>query len=309
MPKNTEITIHMLTFDKILRLHALALTGILFLTSASCDKQSTSSELDERWTWKKGVEDKTVTGAPYYPKSAGATRIMTYNVGAFSKYMDNSTDMVAEMILESEADVVGLNELDSLNDRHKVYQLAQLASALGGWNYYYGRAMSYRNGAYGNGVVVPKTTRILDSYTITLPKGTGSEQRSIAVIETERYILGAAHLDHSTEESVLSQMAVVNSWAQGICIGTDKPIFFCGDMNTTQTQNAFQTLTRSWDMISNGENSAGGNNPATRCIDFVFHYKKSGPVKVLGSHTMTKFYKGDVTKASDHLPVYADVSF
>ena len=36
----------------------------------------------------------------YYPKAEGSLRVMAYNVGAFSKFMQNSTSMVADMILE-----------------------------------------------------------------------------------------------------------------------------------------------------------------------------------------------------------------
>ena len=67
----------------------------------------------------------------YYPKAEGSLRVMAYNVGAFHKFMQNSTSMVADMILEIEADVVGLNELDSINTRHKVNQVAELAQNLG----------------------------------------------------------------------------------------------------------------------------------------------------------------------------------
>ena len=148
----------------------------------------------------------------YYPKAEGSLRVMAYNVGAFSKFMQNSTSMVADMILEIEADVVGLNELDSINLRHKVNQVAALAQELGGWKWYFGRAMDYREGAYGNGVVVPKKVNINDKYFVTLPptSNNGSEQRSIAVVETDKYVMAACHM----EGSAMNQVSVVNSWVE-----------------------------------------------------------------------------------------------
>lgn len=278
---------------------------------SSCDKnESTAEDVYDPFNKTEKVEptidpdDKT----EYYPKEEGSLRVMAYNVGAFSKFMTNSTSTVADMILEVKADVVGLNELDSCNTRHKVNQIAALAQELGGWKWYFGRAMAYKGGAYGNGVVVPGNTVIEDTYFVTLPKGTGSEQRSIAVVETKDYVIGAAHLDHTTEEAVMGQIAVVNQWAERNYTKYSKPVFFVGDMNSTPGSNAIKTLETQWDILSNMEFSIPVNNP-TKCIDFVFHYKNSKPVTVTGSHTMTKFRTGNPTKTSDHLPVYADVKF
>lgn len=241
----------------------------------------------------------------YYPKAEGSLRIMAYNVGAFSKFMTNSTSMVADMILEVEADVVGLNELDSCNTRHNVNQVASLAQELGGWKWYFGRAMPYRNGAYGNGVVVPKNTTIEEKYFVSLPKKTDdSEIRSIAVVETDKYVIGAAHLDGNA----LGQVAAVNSWVEKNYKNYSKPVFLVGDMNSVPGSDAITSLEANWNIISSKQNTVGVESP-TRCIDYVFHYKKSAPVTVTGSATLTRFRKGDPTKASDHLPVYADVKF
>lgn len=280
------------------------------MMAAACactSKDNWTYDGDEPWKWGQeqgnGDNDDTI----FYPKAEGSTRIMSWNVGAFSKFMANSTEMVAEMILEVEADVVGLNELDSCNTRHNVNQVKALAAALGGWQWTFARAMEYRGGAYGNGVVLPKGVEIIDSWTVALPKGTGSEPRSIAVIETPRYILGAAHLDHTSESSVLGQIEAVNAWAQAYK-GSKKPVFFCGDMNSKPGSEAINTLLKTWNMLSSTENTIPSEAP-TSCIDFVFHYKDSAPVTLKGTHTMSRFHKGDAAKASDHLPVYVDVVF
>ena len=90
-----------------------------------------------------------------YPKGRKVTRIVQYNVGVFSKEIDNSIPMIASMMKEIGADALSLNELDSCNTRHTNYQLADLAKEMGGWNYWFSRAMAHREGAYGVGVAVP----------------------------------------------------------------------------------------------------------------------------------------------------------
>ena len=288
---------------------AYIILSAILIAFAACSTDGPGENGDDPWEWGKpddsgnGEDDGTV----YYPKAEGCLRIMSYNVGAFSKYMNNSTEMVAAMILEVEADVVGLNELDSCNTRHNVNQVKALAAALGGWKWTFGRSMLYRDGAYGNGVVLPKSVDIIDSYTVALPKGTGSEPRSIAVVETPDFVLGAAHLDHTSESSVLGQIEVVHAWGQTYK-GSKKPVFFCGDMNSKPGSAAINAILTKWDMLSSTENTIPSNAPMS-CIDFIFKYKDSAPVTVKGTHTMTRFHNGDAAKASDHLPVYVDVAF
>lgn len=233
---------------------------------------------------------------------------MTYNVGALSKFMENSTDMVAAMINEINADIVGINELDSCNTRHNVNQIAELAKAVGNWQWRFGRAMEYRNGAYGNGVIVPAGADIVDSYTLALPPFGGGEPRSVAVIETLDYVYGACHLQHNSDSSRCAQAKVVNEWFTTKYSGYDKPVFFGGDMNARPDSEPIRILTEAWDVISSMEPSVPVKEP-DHCIDYVFHLKGTAPVEVLGSHTMSQFENGDATVASDHLPVYVDVKF
>jgi endonuclease/exonuclease/phosphatase family metal-dependent hydrolase len=79
-------------------------------------------------------------------------------------------------------------------------------------------------------------------------------------------------------------------------------------MNAVVGSEHIKALQEQFKIISSGQNSVPIDNP-TRCIDYVFHYKNSKPVTVTGTATLTRFRKGDPTKASDHLPVYADVKF
>lgn len=279
----------------------------------SCDKDQKPSDLDEYDPMNRydDVEPSVKPGdnTDYYPKAEGSLRIMSYNVGAFSKFMSNSSSTIAAMIKEVEADVVGLNELDSCNTRHKVNQVAELAQNLGGWNWYFGRAMDYKGGAYGNGVVTPKNVKMIDKYFVTLPKpptvnGDEKEQRSIAVVETDKYVIGATHLQGGD----MPQISVIMNWVEKNYKNYDKPVFLVGDTNATPDSEAINTLKGAWTIISKAEKTVSVNQP-TRCIDYVFHYKKSKAVTVTNGGTMTKFRTGDPTKTSDHLPVFADVKF
>jgi endonuclease/exonuclease/phosphatase family metal-dependent hydrolase len=242
-----------------------------------------------------------------YPKESGSFRIVSYNVGAFGKYMDSSIPMIADMMKEVGADVVTLNELDSCNNRHGINQAATLADQMG-WQWSFGRAMPYAGGAYGNGVVLPKKAKILNEYVIALPKGAGSEPRSVAVVETNEYVIGAVHLDFADEGAALGQVEVINSWMSEHFKDSKKPVFLCGDMNAVPDSKVIAALLEDWDLLSSNELSFSSTEP-DRCIDYIFHYKASAPVEKISAHTMTNFSTGDVSKASDHLPIYVDVRF
>ena len=247
------------------------------------------------------------SGRTAYNKESDVFRIVSYNVGAFGKYMDSSIPMIADMMKEVGADVVTLNELDSCNRRHGINQAAALADKLG-WQWSFGRAMPYAGGAYGNGVVLPKKAKILNEYVIALPKGAGSEPRSVAVVETNEYVIGAVHLDFADEGAAVGQVKVINSWMSEHFKDSRKPVFLCGDMNAVPDSKVIAALLEDWNLLSSNELSFSSTEP-DRCIDYIFHYKASAPVNKISAHTMTKFGTGDVTKASDHLPIYVDVRF
>ena len=70
--------------------------------------------------------------SPIAPKPKGAIRIMTYNVGAICKFIDanftkeNNVQLLADVIKESQTDVVAIQELDSCNTRNDYFQLKSI---------------------------------------------------------------------------------------------------------------------------------------------------------------------------------------
>ena len=289
-----------------------AVTAFLLCFACACGPDNKQENIDDGpYKWEKEKDLDPVVIDPdktYYPKPAGAFRIMSYNVGALHKYIDNLTDnvnMVAAMINEAQADIVGLNELDSCNQRCNKFQIKLLAQAAGKWNYYYGKTLDYRGGAYGNGILAPSDVKVYKVTRLRFQNNTQHESRGMIIIETDKYVLGATHLDHSTEDYIQSQISEINAWFQTHYRDYDIPVFFCGDMNARPGSEAIQAILGSWEALSNS--SVLTTQKST--IDWIFHYKRSAPVKVVGANTMTRFYNGDAQKASDHLPIYVDVTF
>lgn len=221
--------------------------------------------------------------------------IMTYNVGVFSKNSEDSTEQVAELIKASGAGLVSLNELDSCNRRHDVYQLKELADALGGWDCHFVSAFPFAGGAYGNGIVSREP--IVARHSIALPRFDGSEPRSCAVVETGSCVFASVHLDYTGDSARVSQSRVLNDWFSERYAGYGKPVILCGDMNATPEHEALKELLKCWTLLSGTDPTYPSDSPV-KCIDYILALKSAAPVKVMSADTPTS-----VRNASDHLPV------
>lgn len=232
--------------------------------------------------------------------------IVSYNVGTFSKYVPDSSGDVAEMMHELRADAIGLCELDSCsivrNDRHN--QLAEFVEKMGkGWFGHFGKAMSFGGGGYGVGAVLNPRFKVIDHYTVALPKGKGSEPRAAAVVETDRFIFACAHLDFADGPSRLRQAEVLSAALQRHHDRTGKPVILCGDFNAAPADPTIEYLRSDWDIVSPYDLSYPSDKPRV-CIDYIMVLRGSCQYKVVGrAGVRSKFKFGDPKTASDHLPV------
>ena len=229
--------------------------------------------------------------------------LMSYNVGVFSKYEENTTSDVARLILEKGATLVALNELDSCNTRHNVNQVQELAQALGqGWGYLFARAIPYRGGAYGDGVISAKP--ITNRYRIALPQGDGAEARCVAVAETEDCVFASTHLDHVSNAAALEQIRHINEWFSVVYGGCSKPVFLCGDFNVTPDSDVIALAKKSWTLLSGTGVTFSTKNPSI-CIDYIFAFKDAAPVEVQNYSVL----QDGTENLSDHFPILITVKY
>ena len=228
--------------------------------------------------------------------------LLSYNVGVISKYEDDTTPQVAELIRNTGASLVALNELDSCNRRHATFQLKELAAQLGDWPFQFASAFPYANGAYGNGVV--SRDKVISRYKVHLPKSDGSEPRSVAVVETDRCVFASVHLDYVGEVSQRVQVEALNEWFTAVYAGAKKPVFLCGDFNAEPDSEAIRMMHEGWTQLSGTESTYSTHNPR-KCIDYVFAYKAAAPVEVISSEVLT----AGTESLSDHYPVKVVVKF
>ena len=163
-------------------------------------------------------------------KGEGVTRLVTYNVGIFNKYIKDDYQLIADMMKEIDADAICMNELDNNTNRTRhVYQLKHFASLMGSWDFEYGAAMPYDGGEYGEGVTTRK--KAVNKFSVALPKGVGAEPRVLVVMEMEDYVICTSHLDHVSSEAQLGQVELITKTMKERYGDSGKPVFLGGDMN------------------------------------------------------------------------------
>lgn len=240
-------------------------------------------------------------------KPEGAIRLMTYNVATFTRDPGEpyNYQTIANMINEKEADVVCLNELDSLTTRtNRDYQLQKFAGIIGGWDFMYAGAMPYMGGSYGEGIATKE--KAVKKYSVALPKGVGAEPRVLVVMEMEDFVIATTHLDHANPDAHAEQIKVINETIKANYQNSSKPVFLGGDLNAGPGSKTINSMLENWTNLSGTLPTFPSAKP-TSCIDFIMQYKNGVKVELVNAYVAKWFVKGNAATASDHLPVVVDI--
>ncbi len=128
-------------------------------------------------------------------------------------------------------------------------------------------------------------------------------------METEKYVLATTHLDYKTPGSSLNQARDLNRELKARYGNSGKPVFLCGDMNTRPDSETIAEFRKEWTQLSGTDFTISAKNPKG-CIDYVFLLNNGVKCKVRHYEVPMTFENGgDVTVASDHLPVFVEVEF
>lgn len=247
--------------------------------------------------------------------SGDTLRVVTYNVGAFCKPGHSTLNEVVSMMKEVGADAVCLNELDRRVPRSGgVFQLKKFASGMGFWDYEFAPAISFMGGRYGVGLAWSRRLRGRSAQHITLPRGDGSEQRALGAVELDRFVLATTHLDYKTLAARMGQVRVIDEFIASHYASCGKPVILCGDFNCLPDDPAMELLRESWIVLSPSDFTFPSDRPY-ECIDYILLWKGNLPeggleafgLSVAGCRVLTSLSSGDLTTASDHLPVMLEL--
>mgnify|MGYP000327928080 CR=1 FL=1 len=240
------------------------------------------------------------------PPKGRIIRIMTYNIYGARATSPADLDALAEVIRRQDPDFVTLNEVDVFTNRtgKDVHQARDLAAKLG-MEWHFSKAIDRDGGEYGEGVTTRK--KAVNKFSVALPKGVGAEPRVLVVMEMEDYVICTSHLDHVSSEAQLEQVELITKTMKERYGDSGKPVFLGGDMNATPSSETGKLLQKDWEILTiTGFGTFPSDNPS-KCIDYIMQLKGTPKCEVVGSQILRWFKSGDVTKASDHLPVMLDI--
>lgn len=220
-------------------------------------------------------------------------RLLSYNIRN-AKGMDNITDYqrIANIITQSKAAVIALQELDSVTQRSKGKDVLKELAEATGLHASYGAAISFQGGKYGVGVL--SKGKPLSQKTIPLP---GLEEaRVLLVVEFTDYLVFCTHFS-LTEKDRLSSIKIIEEELAA----SKKPVLLLGDLNDKPGSETMQRLQQSFQLLSANEFSFPADKP-DRCIDYILAHNRI-KVKVITTAVL------DEPLASDHLPLFVEMKF
>lgn len=232
---------------------------------------------------------------------AQSVRILSYNIhhGNPPAY-PNKIDLpkIAEVIKMSDADVIGIQEVDVHVSRSQMADQAKELAELTGMQYFFSKGIDLEQGEYGTLILTKH--KIVSKKRHDLPMVVKSENRSLAVVDIELpegKIISFAntHLDLK-EENKVAQANYIKQLGAGI----DKPLILVGDFNAKPDTEAIKVLEEQFVRNTTSNGPTHPNTEARNEIDYI----------MVGKNTTFdwKIYKTiPETYASDHLPVFAEI--
>lgn len=231
--------------------------------------------------------------------------VMTWNMYHGEQHYEpgkSNLNQIAEVINQYKPDFVALQEVDSMTNRsaslHKGVpkDLVQELARLTGMHGYFGKAIDYSNGGYGEGIL---SRFPVQSVNYQLPTPKGGEGRALLTIKHtlhngQQIIFAGTHLCHQFDENRAAQVEAICT----IFKDTRKPLIMGGDFNFTPDAEPYQVLKNCFKdaavMAGRPQPTIPYDKPSSR-IDYIFlsaeHQWEVKEVVVIRDN------------ASDHMPV------
>ncbi|MDQ7949224.1 MAG: endonuclease/exonuclease/phosphatase family protein [Pedobacter sp.] len=235
--------------------------------------------------------------------SAQTLKIMSYNIhhGA-DKAEVNTLDSIAAFIKNSGADLIGLQEIDSVCKRSgNVDQMKRLGE-LTGFHYAFVRHLAYDGGAYGQGILSRYPISEIKNHRITLLKKDGPKDSRallsvlVALPNKKKLVFASVHFALDVESRLIQSDETINylqnkKW----------PVILTGDLNAEPTTQEVLNLQRYFAATDPKSLMTYPERGPKKKIDYVFVSKD-----FFGSASDVNTYPTNFL--SDHLPLACRVT-
>ena len=232
--------------------------------------------------------------AQTFPQRENTHRLMSYNIhhgeGMGGK-MD--IDRIGRLILDTNPEVVGLQEVDSVVARSGNIDIMQMLAEQTGMHATFGYSILHDGGKYGNGVLTREKPVAVSK--ISLPGA--KEARTALIVELEKYVVVNTHLSLTNEERLESVKIITDA----VKI-YDKPVFLMGDLNATPDSEPITFLQDKWQTLSNPKQPTSPSVNPKSTIDYILGYTAKGQ-----TYAKYRALVVDEQVASDHRPIFVDI--
>jgi endonuclease/exonuclease/phosphatase family metal-dependent hydrolase len=232
--------------------------------------------------------------------------IMTYNIH-HGRGLDGEIDIdrIADVICQSQADIVALQEVDVNTKRSGNIDIVKVLSEKTGLLYTaFGQNLEFEGGKYGNAILSRYPLKNIENHHFENISG---EQRGVlsATIDiNNRDILFLnTHLDHTEDDDSERVLYTEKIRDHIISLYKNQTVILAGDFNDFPGSRMYQIvqsyMSDSWIQAGTGDGfTIPVNNPEKR-IDYIFY---SGELKPVTANVVQSI-------ASDHLPVVVKFLF
>lgn len=231
-------------------------------------------------------------------------RLMSYNVRNCCGLDDSvSYERVARVITAAAPDILALQELDSMTTRYPGQDVLGNLAALTGMYPTFAPSIDFAGGKYGIGML--SREKPLSHRRVPLP--CRSEPRSLLIVEFADCYYCCTHLSLNAEDRVTDVCIIIDELSR-----LDKPAFIAGDFNAEPDEEAMLLLAQHFTVFAKQPPATFPADKPSSEIDYICQYTAAQPhaaARVENHHVIEPSEAPDVTAASDHRPIVADVRF
>ncbi|MBO4935885.1 MAG: endonuclease/exonuclease/phosphatase family protein [Alistipes sp.] len=221
-------------------------------------------------------------------------RAMSYNVRN-CKGLDDVVDYerVGKVIADMNAEVVAVQELDSMTTRYPGQDVLKNLADYTGMHSTFGAAISYKGGKYGVGVLSKE--KPISYYCVPLP--CSSEPRVLLVVEFENYYFCSTHFSLYAEYREQA-VNIINEEAKRL----KKPFLVAGDFNTRRGSEQMRLMAETFHIFEKrAPIDTFPSDAPTQEIDYICLYTgRSAAATIIDS------WVPDIPTLSDHRPTVVE---
>ena len=198
-------------------------------------------------------------------------KVISYNIHHGADKDEKLTlDDMGEFIKSTGADLVGLQEVDSLCNRSgNVDQMKRLAEITGMY-YAFVRHFAYDGGAYGLGILSRHPLSAIRNDRIT-SRAVDGQERSLALLSAQVTLAENKHIRFATVHFALDQATRMIQAGETIdyLMGDDIPVILTGDLNAEPENDVVKNLGKHFSSIVPSSEHTFPVDGATKTIDYI----------------------------------------